>query len=377
MKRILQFPRVVLILILAGCGGNPKTPVIKIGCAAPLSGDQAQIGLENCRGVELAVAQAEENGFAIPGYRFQVMSQDDQHNPSQAVNVAKKFAADRDVMGVIGHFNSSCTKPASAIYYAAGMVQITPASTNPDISKQGFNTFFRVSATDDIQGPSGARYAASSLGIKTVILIDDKTTYGKGLADEFEKEAKKQGLSVLTHEGITQGDKDFTPLLIKIKPLNPDMIYFGGIYPEGALLIRQARSLQIPSLFMGGDGIASPMFIELASPEIAEGTYATMVGQDMKKVPAAEKFIQNYEAKYGPVGLWSAYGYDAANILMSALTKAGVKDRGKILEALRSTPSFTGITGIIAFDEKGDNKNQVLGIFKVHSGKLDYVEPAQ
>ncbi len=363
-------------LIFSGCSQS-SSKVIKIGCAAPLTGDQAQIGTDTCNGAKLAVQQANEKGAGISGYTFEVSLGDDQHNPAQAVNVAKKYVSDPDVIAVVGHFNSSCTKPSSAIYHEAGMVQITPGSTNPDLSKQGFNTFFRVSGTDDVQGPKGAIFAAKTLGVKKVFVIDDKTTYGKGLADEFEKKARELGVEILGHEGITQGDKDFTPLLTKIKPLAPDMIYFGGIYPEGALLIRQSRTLDISAVLMGGDGLATPIFIELATAEIAAGTYATMVGGDMKKVPEAAGFIEAYEKKYGELGQWSAYGYDSANILIEAVQKAGVKDRAAVLKAIREIPSFKGVTGEVVFDEKGDNKNQFIGIFKVENGKLAYMGPAE
>ncbi len=372
------FSAAAILLFLAGCGETHKqTSTIKIGCAAPLTGDQAQIGMDTCQGVRLAVDQANEKGLNLTGFTFEALTLDDQHNPAQAVNVAKKFVSDSDVLAVVGHFNSSCTKPASAVYHEAGITQITPASTNPELSKQGFKTFFRVAATDDVQGPKGARFAVSTLGSKRIFVIDDKTTYGKGLADEFEKEAKKLKIEILGHEGITQGDKDFTPLLTKIKPLAPDLIYFGGIYPEGALLLRQMRSLDIPAVFMGGDGLATPVFLQLASPQIAEGTYATMVGGDTKKMPAAQQFIKDYESRFSEVGQWSAYGFDAANILIQAVRKAGVKSRTAVLKAMREIPSFQGVTGEVVFDAKGDNKNQFIGIFKAEQGKLIYVGPAE
>ena len=357
-----------LIFILSACGpsnsGGSSSAAIKIGCAAPLTGDQAQIGVDMCNGVELAIHQANDFSKQLApgtaGLEFTISRQDDQHNPAQAVNVAKKFVSDPSVAAVVGHFNSSCTKPSSAVYSEAGLVQITPASTNPELSKQGFATFFRVAATDDVQGPQGAYFAVNKLGIKKIYIIDDKTTYGKGIADEFEKEARKLGAEVLGHEGITQGDKDFTPLLTKIKPLAPELIYFGGIYPEGALLVRQARSLDIQASFMGGDGIATLTFKELATQQIAECTYATMVGGDMHQVPAAASFIRDYEGKYGTLGQWSAYGFDAANILIEAIRKAGSKDRAAVLQAMRQIPEFSGITGKVIFDEKGDNKNQFI-----------------
>ena len=368
----------MVLFLAAGCGqASSHPPVIKIGCAAPLTGDQAQLGIDTCRAVRFAIDEANEKGIGIPGSKFEILALDDQHNPSQAVNVAKKFVSDRDVVAVVGHFNSSCTKPASAVYHEARMVQITAASTNPELSKQGFDTFFRVAATDDVQGPKGADFASQKLGARQIYVIDDKTTYGKGLADEFEKEARKIGLTVLGHEGITQGDKDFTPLLTKIKPLVPDLIYFGGIYPEGALLLKQMRSLGVNATFMGGDGLATPVFIQLATPEIAEGVYATMVGGDMKKIPTAVQFIKNYEARYGEIGQWSAYGYDAAVILIQAIQKAGRKDREAVLQAVRKIPHFSGVTGEVVFDQKGDNQNQFIGVFKMEKGQLVYIGPAQ
>ncbi len=366
-------------LLLASCGGGDVStgPVIKIACAGPLTGDQAQLGLDCCRGVKLAVDEANANGVAPAGTRFEFTQADDQHNPAQAVNVAKKFTTDRAIVGVIGHFNSSCTKPASAIYHEAQMTQITAASTNPELSRQGFNTFFRVAATDEVQGPKGAAFAAGTLGAKTVFIIDDKTTYGKGLADEFDKAIRAKGVTVLGHEGITQGDKDFTPLVTKILPLNPDLIYFGGIYPEGALLLRQMRSLNVGAKFMGGDGLATPIFVELATPVVAEGTYMTMVGGDMKKVPSAAAFVKAYEQKFGEVGQWSGYAYDAANILIAGVAKAGKNDRKAVLDAIHTTPSFSGVTGEIHFDKNGDNTNQFIGVFKVENGRMVYVGPAE
>ncbi len=392
-KNILLFSLIApFFLVACGQQNSGTSSSIKIGCAAPLTGDQAQIGIDMCNGVELAIEMANDfaKQSAVSGttpLQFSISRQDDQHNPSQAVNIAKKLVSDTDVVAVVGHFNSSCTKPSSAIYSEAGMTQITPASTNPDLSSQGFKTFFRVCATDEVQGPSGAVFAVNKLGAKKIYVIDDKTTYGKGLADAFEKKARALGVEIQGHEGITQGDKDFTPLLTKIKPLAPDLIYFGGIYPEGSLLLRQMRSLDIQSLLMGGDGIATGTFTELATKEIAEGTYATMVGGDMHQVPAAAAFIAAYEKKYGTLGQWSAYGFDAVNILMNAVRKAGGQNhfvsapsaqpsRAAVLKAMREIPEFTGVTGKITFDEKGDNQNQFIGIFQFKDGKLVYIGPA-
>ena len=373
--RPLLFLAVFIPFISGGCTPSPSK-VVKIGCAAPMTGDQAQLGIDTCNAVRLAIEQANAQGEVIPGSQLELLALDDQHNPAQAVNVAKKFVADPDVVAVVGHFNSSCTKPASAVYHEARLPQITATSTNPELSRQGFDTFFRVSATDDVQGPAGTRFAMKKLGVKNVFIIDDKTTYGKGLADEFEKAAREKGLAVFGHEGITQGDKDFSPLLTKIKPLSPDLIYFGGVFPEGALLLRQGRGLGVNSIFLGGDGLANPLLIQLATASIAEGTYATMVGGDMHQVPSAAPFIHDYESRYGAVGQWSAYGYDSANILIAAIRKAGVKNREAVLKALRQIPRFQGVTGEVVFDSKGDNQNQFIGIFQVQGGQFVYIGAA-
>ncbi len=363
------------LLTVAGCG--EKGNVVKIGFASPLTGDQAKMGIDSLNGMKLAVEEANAKGDILPGTKIEIAAFDDQHNPSQAVNVAKRLASDSDVLAVLGHFNSSCTMPASAVYHEARLVHITHASTNPQISRQGFDTFYRIASTDDVQGPKAADYATHVLKAKRIFVLDDKTTYGKGLADEFFKRAQANGLTMLGHEGITQGDKDFSPLLTKIKPLAPDLIYFGGIYPEGALLLRQARALEISSIFMGGDGITEATFITLATPEIADGTYGTMVGGDLHKDPKAAAFVKKFEEKYGSLGIWSAYAYDATNILLDAVRRAGKKDRVAVLEAMRQTKDFPGVTGVTNFDAKGDNQNAFIGIYEARQGKWEFQAKAQ
>lgn len=373
-----RFWILVAALMVFGCSkSGSDNRVIKIGFAGPMTGDQASFGIDTYNGVQLAVIEANRRGEILPGYKLKAVGQDDQHNPSQAVSVATRFVADPSVLAVIGHFNSSCTKPASAVYHEAHLLQITPSSTNPEISRQGFDTFYRISATDDVQGPKAAEFVAKKLNAKSVFVIDDKTTYGKGLADEFEKKARALGITVLGHEGITQGDKDFTPLLVKVKQEKPDLIYFGGIYPEAALLIRQARGIELNSTFMGGDGIFDPAFIRLTSPELAEGTYTTMVGGDIHQLPRAKEFISNYEKEFGPVGTWSAYSYDAANLVIQAIQKAGKFDRAAIVAAMRKIKDFPGVTGVTNFDSKGDNLNRVIGVYKVAGGELVYIGPAE
>lgn len=345
-----------------------------IGLAAPLTGDQAYIGVGVLQGAQMAVEDANAKGPVFGRTKLRLESLDDQHNPTEAVLVANKLAADPDAVGVVGHFNSSCTKAASAIYHEARLVQITPASTNPDISRQGFDTFFRVCATDDVQAPAAAEFVWNKLQKKKIVILDDQTTYGKGLADEFEKKFKALGGQVLFRNGIRQGEKDFTPLLTKAGSVKPELIFYGGVYPELGLLIKQSAKVGLEAPWMGGDGIFDVTLINIATPGLAEGTYATMLGVDPHSLPSAKDFVARYEARYGPIGSFSAYGYDAANVLIEAVRRAGQKDREAVLREVRRTKDYPGILGPINFDEKGDAIGKSVGIFKIENGKFRFIE---
>ena len=359
-------------LFLAGCG--KAEPVIKVGFVAPLTGDQAAHGMDMQRGAELALEQARGKGPILPGYRMELVALDDARNPAQAVSAAKRLAADRDVLAVVGHLNSSCTKPASAIYHEARLLHVNPVSSNPEISRQGFDTFYRICPTDDLQGPAGARYAIQRLGAKRIFVLDDMTTYGRGLANEFLPAAKRLGAEILGHEGITQGEKDFTPVLTKIKALNPDLIYFAGMFPEAALLLEQRFRLNISARFLGGDGLFEPALIELASPEAAEGMCLTTLGGDIQHVPTAQEFVKAFEAKYGHLGAYSSYAYEATNIALEAIRRAGRKDREAVLTAMKQMKTYPGILGVHTFDQKGDTSIRTIGVYTVHNGKFEFVE---
>ncbi|HLD41118.1 MAG TPA: branched-chain amino acid ABC transporter substrate-binding protein [Candidatus Omnitrophota bacterium] len=371
----------ILILICCLLGmfslGAKKPGVVKIGCVGPITGDQASLGLDQLHALRIAVDEANAKGEIIPGYRLEIVSLDDQHNPSQAVAMAKRLAADPDVLAVVGHVNSSCSLSAAPIYQNARMAQISPSSSNPEISRKGFDTFFRTCATDDIQAPQAAYFAFERLKAKKVFVIDDKTTYGKGIADEFEKEIRRLGSAVLGHEGIMQGEKDFTPLLTKIKGLSPDLIFFGGMYPEGALLVRQAKNLGLSSQWLGGDGIYVNSFIDLAK-EDAEGIYCTFIGADVSSMESAKHYLETYTARFGRQrGPYSAYAYDAANIIIEAIRKAGKKDRSAVLAQVRATKDFPGVVGLTSFDQKGDSSIQLICVFQVRNQAFIYAVPAK
>jgi len=361
-------------LLLAGCG--KEEPVIKIGFAGPLTGDQAPQGEGMLHGAELAIDEANAAGDILPGYKLRLVALDDQRSPTQAVAAAKKLVADPGVAAVVGHLNSSCTMPASAIYHQAGMLQVSPVSSNPQISRQGFKTFYRVCATDDLQGPGAALFAVNDLGAKRIFILDDMTTYGRGLSDEFEKKAKSLGAEVLGHEGITQGDKDFTPMLTKVKSLNPDLVFFAGMFPEGALLIKQKADVGLAAKFMGGDGLYDASLITLAGAAAAEGVYLTTIGSDVRNMPGAQAFVKNYEAKYGPLSAYSPQTYESTNIAIWAIKQAGKADRAAVLAAMKGLKDYPGIFGAENFDEKGDSLLKDIGIFTVKDGKFSFVKSA-
>jgi branched-chain amino acid transport system substrate-binding protein len=350
--------------------------VVKIGFVAPLTGDQAPHGADMLNGAMLAVEHANAQGPVLPGQRLALYPLDDQRNPTQAVTAAKKLVADPDIVAVIGHLNSSCTMPASAIYHQARVLQITPVSSNPQISRQGFDTFYRTCATDDLQGPAAALFAVRELGAKRIFIIDDMTTYGRGLANELEKKLGQLRVEILGHEGITQGDKDFNPLLTKIKALDADLVYFAGMFPEGALLIKQKADVGLGGRFMGGDGLFDPVLIDLATPQAAEGIYLTTIGSDIRRIPTARKFLDEYEARFGPVGAYSAYAYEATNIAIWAIRTAGRKDRAAVLAAMKTLKDYPGLFGPQSFDAKGDSLIRDIGIFTVRDGKFAFVSTA-
>ncbi len=338
---------------------------IKIGAAGPMTGDQSKMGIDLRHGVELAVDEWNARGGAL-GKRIVLQVEDDQHDPKQAVAVANKFV-NSGAVGVIGHWNSSASIPASGVYNQAKIVMITPASTNPRLTEQGFPTIFRVCGRDDQQGPLAARFVRERFPGAAVVVLHDKTTYGQGLAEEFQK-ALGGGHRVVFGSGITQGDKDFRAVLTTVKAAKPDVIFFGGIYPEAALLVRQARELGLAAPFISGDGTYDQKFLEIAGPA-ADGTYLTF-GPDPADFPQSQAFLTKYHERFGPHGPYSIYAYDAANILLSAIAQAGTTDGLKLAEVIRGTP-HQGAQGEIRFDAKGDVLNAPYIVWIVKQDRFE------
>ncbi len=383
-------------LMATGCGGGGESAeggstegtVVRIGIGAPLTqGSVAQAqGIE--RGVQLALKKASESPEAKElGITFEGVSGDDQGDPKTGVTVANQFASDTSMLGVVGHLNSGVTIPASKIYNEAKLPVVSPAATNPALTTQGFDNVFRTCTIDSVQGPTAAVAAAGTeIGAKTVVVIDDSTPYGEGLAAEFAKEFEANGGEVLFSEKTSDKDSDFNALSTKIKSANPDLVYYGGTYNAGALLAKQMKGAGATASLMGGDGLFDLEYINLGGQE---GDLCTSVGLPLDKLPNGQAFAADYEAEFPgvEVGAYDAYSYDAATALTNAIF-AVAKEQGvdklatppgrqAIIDAVAAS-DFEGVTGKVAFDENGDTLNKAITVYRVESGAwVPFIIPEQ
>lgn len=361
MKKLLYLV-IGIAIIISGC--QKKQDTIKIGVAGPISGSLAKMGADFKNGVELAVKLQNEKGGLL-AKQIEMVIGDDQADPKQAVSVANKLI-NSGVIGVIGHFTSSSSIPASEYYNTAGIPMITPASTNPQLTERGFKGVFRVCGRDDQQGAVAAKFAKQQLKIKKAAIVHDKTTYGQGLAGEFQK-SMGAGTEIVYFGGIAQGEKDFKSVLTSIKSKNPDLIYFGGIYPEGGLMVKQAREIGIKAPFLSGDALRDDVFLQIAG-KASEGTYVTF-SASLEGIPTAREFIEQYKKTYGEPGLYSIYAFDAANIMFASIMAAGSTDGSAISEKIHSG-SFRGALGEIKFDAKGDVTAPAYIVWVANEGKF-------
>jgi len=349
----MEFSLIILPALIGLTGCTSRTAdTIRIAVAAPMTGDQSKQGNDLKNGVELAVSEWNDHGGLL-GKKIELLVGDDQHDPKQAVAIANKFV-NSGVVGVVGHWNSSASIPASEVYHQANVPMITPASTNPQVTDRGYSNVFRVCGRDDQQGRVAAEFAVTQLKVKRVAVLHDKTTYGQGLADEFKKSLAEIGggrVEVVYYSGVTQGDKDFRGVLTTVASKKPDLFFFGGVYPEGGLLAKQAKEVGLKAPMVSGDGVIDPVFVQIAGPA-ADGTYLTF-SPDINKLPAAQGVLKRYRSRYGEPGPYSFYAYDAAQVLLDGIRSAGTTDGFGISQALH-TMNHDGITGRIQFDSKGD-----------------------
>ena len=364
----------LLAALTAACGRDDGS--VKIGAASPLTGSQSHIGIDIRNGVQLAIEDANAANIEIGGkkVKFSMVPEDDEANPTKAATVAQKLV-DAKVAAVVGHFNSGASIPASKIYSDAGIPQISPSSTNPKYTQQGFKTTFRVVAHDGQQGPTLGRFAVGTLKAKAIAVIDDSTAYGQGLADNFEATVKKAGARVVAREHTTDKDTDFKAILTRIKGLNPDLIMFGGIDPQAGPMVKQMAELGIKARFIGGDGMQTPNFIKLAG-DAAEGAMASIPGLPKEQMPGGKAFLEKYKAKFkSEVELFAPMGYDAVMVFIDAMKRANSTDPAKFLPEVGKT-QLQGVIGPIAFDDRGDLVNGPITIYVVKGGKWEPLETA-
>jgi len=347
----------------------PKGKSIHLGFSAALTGDYANLGLDEQNGVQLAL---EDQGAELLGFKIELLAEDDQCEGSPAMAIAEKFSADSLFVGIIGHMCSGSSIPASKTFEKNGYVMISPSSTAAEYTARGMQNVFRTCFNDAVQGKVAARYAAEVLKLKTVAVLHDKSQYGQPIAENFKTTFEGLGGKVVTFEGVTRGDKDYRPILTKVKPMKPQAVYFGGMAAEGSLVARQMRDIGIKkALYISDDGCYSvPDFIEGAG-EASDGAYVTFAR------PAGEEYdawAKRFEERFGnPPVVFAPQAYDATNALLMGIEKAGkVQDDGSLVigkkalaDAIRSL-KFQGATGTVGFTETGDSLSEVI-VWKVEN----------
>jgi branched-chain amino acid transport system substrate-binding protein len=367
--------KIVASAILAlSAGFASAQTVVMIGHVAPLSGAIAHFGKDNENGAKMAIEELNVAGVTIGGSKvtLKLMAEDDAADPKQGTAVAQKLA-DAKVAGVVGHLNSGTTIPASKIYSDAGIPQVSPSATNPKYTRQGFKTTFRVVADDVHLGSTLGRYAVKDLKGKAIAVIDDRTAYGQGVAEEFAKAVVAAGGKIVAKEFTTDKATDFNSILTSIKGKKADIVFFGGMDAVGGPMLRQMKSLGINAKFMGGDGICSTELLKLGGDAISDNQVfcAEAGGVEGKAKEGMDKFKATFKAKFGAdVQLYAPYVYDSVKVMVAAMVKAGSADPAKYLPVLAATKDFAGVTGPITFDAKGDIKNGALTLKTVKGGKL-------
>ena len=351
--------------------------VVKIGHVGPTSGGIAHLGKDNENGARMAIDELNAKGVSIGGkkVKFELLAEDDGCDPKQGTAAAQKLV-DWKVAGVVGHLNSGTSIPASKIYSDAGIPQISPSATNPKFTRQGFKTTFRVVADDVHLGGTLGRYAAKELKGKSIAVIDDRTAYGQGVADEFEKGVKGAGGKTVAREFTNDKATDFTAILTNLKAKKPDIVFFGGMDAVAGPMIRQMKQLGIKAKFMGGDGICTGELPKLSGGAMDDGQVvcAEAGGVEGEQKKGMEDFKARFKTKFNTdVQIYAPYVYDALNVMVAAMEKAGSSDPAKYLPVLAKTAGYKGVTGTISFDEKGDVKNGALTMFTYKGGNREQI----
>ncbi len=362
------------VLALSACHRQGSAGAVIIGQASPLTGQQAAIGKDNENGVRLAIEDVNARHVQIGGRPLilSLDSQDDQADPRIATEVAQKFV-DEGAVAVIGHLNSGTTIPASRIYAEAHLPQISPSATAVRYTHQGFATAFRLMANDAQQGQVLGRYVVQGLHARRIAVIDDRTAYGQGLADEFVKAAQAAGASISEREYTDDKANDFSAILTHIAAQHPDVVFFGGMYGQAAPMVQQMHRLGLNVPLLGGDGVRTPEFIHLAGAD-ATGTLASKPGLPLAAMPQGAAFKARFEQRFGPIQNYAPYAYDAVGVLVAAMQRAQSTDPRRVLPALAATRHYAGVTGDLGFDAHGDLRNGPVTLYKVVAGHWQVVQ---
>ncbi|QCP51501.1 branched-chain amino acid ABC transporter substrate-binding protein [Trinickia violacea] len=359
----------VAALSLAGTAHAQQADEVKIGFAGPMTGAQAHYGADFKNGITLAIEDINATKPVIAGkpVKFVLDAADDQADPRTGTTVAQKLVDD-GIKGMLGHFNSGTTIPASRIYANAGIPEIAMA-TAPEYTAQGFKTTFRMMTSDTQQGSVAGAFAVKSLGMKKIAIVDDRTAYGQGLADQFEKAAKASGATIVDREFTNDKAVDFKAILTKLKAAQPDLIYYGGADSQAGPMVKQMKTLGMKAPLMGGEMVHTPTFLQVAG-DAANGTIASLAGLPLEDMPGGKDYVAKYKKRFNEdVQTYSPYAYDGAMAMFSAMKKANSTDPAKYLPVLAQTDMPAVTTTHLAYDPKGDLKNGGITMYKVVDGK--------
>jgi branched-chain amino acid transport system substrate-binding protein len=359
-------------ILLSGAAMSQEL-IVKIGHVGPTSGAIAHLGKDNEMGARMAIEDLNAKGVMIGGKKakFELLAEDDAGDPKQGTAAAQKLV-DAKVNGVVGHLNSGTSIPASKVYSDAGIPQVSPSATNPKFTRNGYKTTFRVVADDVHLGGTLGRYAVKDVKGQSIAVIDDRTAYGQGVADEFEKGVKAAGGKIVGREFTNDKATDFSAILTSLKAKKPDIVFFGGMDAVAGPMLRQMKGLGIEAKFMGGDGICSGELPKLAAGTMGDGQVicAEAGGVEGESKKSSDAFKARFKEKYKvDVQIYAPYVYDAVNVLVAAMVKAGSSDPAKYLPELAKTEGYKGVTGTIAFDNKGDIKNGALTMYTYKGGE--------
>ncbi|VFR21352.1 Leucine-, isoleucine-, valine-, threonine-, and alanine-binding protein [plant metagenome] len=368
-----RLPRLLALAAFcaAALGVSPAwaDKTVTLGLAAPLTGQSARIGKDLENGARLAIEDANKQKLVIGGdtITFRLQAVDDQSDPRVAVTVAQSLV-DQGAVGVIGHWNTGTSIPAARVYHDAGIAQVAPAATGKSYTSQGFDTSFRIMGHDDVGGAYTGRYAVETLKARRIAVIDDRTAFGQGLADQFVRGVKEAGGEVVTREFVNDKQVDFDAILTRIKSRDADLVFFGGLDAQAALIVRRLQPLGLKARLIGAGGIVSQTFLTTSKGD-GEGTIALEPGLPIAQMPGGQAFETRYREVYKqPIELHAPFAYDAAAVIIAAMREADSTDPTVFLPALRKI-QYTGITGPVAFDAEGNLSQPAYTVYRVEQGK--------